>query len=359
MKISSQKLFRMLPAFFLLPLASQAQDVSELIKSGPADAGKLAKAYLAPGFKGFGFGMNSGWYASAKTKGLGKFDLYFIQGTAAFTPTEDQTFDLKTLGLSSKTTFSPNNSITPTAFGDDRNGTEIILRDNNNREVGRFNMPKSVGINYTPSPQIQATVGIIKNTDVSLRYTPKITLGDYGQLQVLGFAVKHEITSLFIPKKAKKLIPIDIALAFGYNQTTYDYNIAVSDQLNDQNTGQDLKQRVESKLSGYTFDAIVSKKISVLTGFASIGYNTSKTELNILGDYIVRTGAPTITDLNANNPDKFTTFKDPVKINQTDISGMRGNLGFSLNLAFLRLKAAYSIGEYQAFTAGLGIGIGK
>jgi hypothetical protein len=359
MKILSRNLLKTLAVFFLLPLAIQAQDISELVKSGPGDATKLAQAYLAPGFKGFGFGMNSGWYTSAKAKKLGRFDLYFAQGTIAYPSTADQTFDLKTLGLSSKTTFNNANSITPTAFGDDRAGAEITLKDNNGNTVGSFNMPKSVGINFVPSPQIQATVGIIKNTDISLRYTPEISLGDYGQLQVLGFAVKHEITRLFIPKKAKKLIPIDIALAFGYNQLTYDYNIAVADQLDDRNTGQDLKQRVEAKLSGYTFDAIVSKKLSVLTGFASIGYNTAKTELNLLGDYVVRTGAPTITDPTASNPDKFSTFKDPVKINQTDIEGLRGNVGLSLNLAFLRLKAAYSIGEYQAFTAGLGIGIGK
>jgi hypothetical protein len=359
MKKINSKLFTILSLAILIPSLTFAQNVSELVKSGPGDATKLANAYLTPGFKGFGFGMNSGWYGSAKTKGLGKFDFYFIQGTAAFPSKADQTFDLKNLGLSSKTTFNTANSITPTAFGDDRNGAEVILRDNNSQEVGRFNMPENLGINFVPSPQIQATVGIIKNTDISLRYTPKITLGDYGQLQVLGFAVKHEITSLFVPKKARKLIPIDIALAFGYNQLTYDYSIAVADQLDDRNTGQDLKQRVEAKLSGYTFDAIVSKKISVLTGFASVGYNTSKTELNLLGDYIVRTGAPTLTDPTASNSDKFTTFKDPVKINQTDIAGLRGNVGFSLNLAFIRLKAAYSIGEYQAFTAGLGIGIGK
>src|SRR6476620_2954651 len=87
-----------------------AQDgVSELIKSGPADAQKLAQAYLNPLFKGLGFGMNGGWYNSAKAKNLGKFDIR-IQGSAAFVPTSDQTFDISTLGLSNKTRISNGSS---------------------------------------------------------------------------------------------------------------------------------------------------------------------------------------------------------------------------------------------------------
>ncbi|MFC5283320.1 DUF6588 family protein [Pedobacter alpinus] len=336
----------------------KAQDVSDLIKSGPGDATKLAQAYLMPAFKGFGFGMNSAWYNSAKAKNLGKFDLR-IQGTAAIVPSSDQFFRLGDLGLSSRTSFNSNAS-TPTLFGEDVTGAEITLKDNNGNNVSSFNMPNGLGFNMVPSPQIQLTVGVIKNTDISVRYSPKLGKSDdYGTLQVLGFGIKHEITKLLMPGKTEKIIPIDIALAFGYNQLTYDKSIPIEDQLDDKNSGSNLNQRVEGKLSGYTFDAIVSKKLAIFTPFASIGYNTAKTELGLLGTYVARTGAPTVTDPNATNDDKFTTFIDPVNIKQKDIAGLRGNVGFSLHLAFFRLYGSYSIGEYQAVTAGLGFGIGK
>lgn len=348
-----------------LSFNANAQDISDLIKSGPEDATKLAQAYFLPAFKGFGFGMNSAWYNSAKAKNLGKFDLR-IQGTGSIVPTADRSINLASLGLSSRVTY--NSPTTPTLFGKDETGAQVNLRDNAGNNIGSFNMPNGLGFNIVPSPQVQLTVGVIKNTDVSVRYSPKIgNSGDFGTVQVLGFGVKHEITKLLMPGKTEKIIPIDIALAFGYNQLTYDYKIAVADQLNEDpaTAGQDLNQRVEAKLSGYTFDAILSKKLSVFTPFVSVGYNTAKTELGLLGKYTFQSGfnnlpsppAPPNTP-NTNSP-KYSSVTDPVNISQKDIAGLRGNVGFSLHLAFFRLYGSYSIGEYQAVSAGIGFGIGK
>ncbi len=321
-----------------------AQDVAELIKTGPVDATKLAQAYFSPAFKGFGFGMNSGWYNSAKAKNLGKFDLR-IQATAAFVPTSDQAIRFSELGLSPNVAYDRPTS--PTLFGDDIAGATLSLKDN---PSVKFEMPEGTNFNVVPSPQIQLTVGAIKNTDVSLRYTPKVKGNDFGSVQALGFGVKHEITKYLFPAKTEKIIPMDLAVAFGYNQLKYDYAIKVADQLNDRNPGSDLNQRVKMKLSGFTIDAILSKKLAVFTPFVSVGYNSAKTEFGVLGDY--NFSDPTATG-------GYRDFTDPININQTDISGVRGNLGFSLHLAFFRLYGAYSIGQYQAFTGGIGFGIGK
>lgn len=64
--------------FLALPIFTYAQsDVSGLIKSSPADATKLAQAYLKPLFKGLGVGLNSGWNNTAHSKNLLRFDLRF------------------------------------------------------------------------------------------------------------------------------------------------------------------------------------------------------------------------------------------------------------------------------------------
>jgi hypothetical protein len=342
-----------------LSFESYAQDgVSALVKSGPADAQKLAQAYLNPLFKGIGFGMNSGWYNSAKAKNLGKFDIRF-QGSGAIVPLSDQSFDVSKIGLSNKTRVN-GSPITPTAFGDNTTGSLIELFSDDNKKVGEFNMPNGTGLKFVPSPQIQATVGIIKNTDISIRYSPEIGKNsDMGSIQVLGFGVKHEITKLLLPGKSEKIIPVDIAVAFGYNQIKYKYQFKTTAQIDDSNSGQNLNQRVEGTFSGYTFDAILSKKLTIFTPFISVGYNTAKTDIGLLGRYIVRTAVPTLTSPLPNSPDKFTTFTDPVKFDQKDITGIRSSLGFSLHLAFFRLYAAYSIGEYSAITGGIGFGIGK
>ncbi|WP_026902581.1 DUF6588 family protein [Pedobacter glucosidilyticus] len=338
-----------------ISVASKGQDdIGELVKAGKEDATKLAQAYLNPFFKGFGFGMNSGWFNSAKTKNLGRFDLR-IQATGAFVPASDQRFDVSSLGLSNTRVKAGQSNFTPTIFGDDNSASTIEVLDDNGDVAAEFQMPQGTGYNIAPSPQVQLTIGLIKNTDVSVRFVPSVKIGDGGQINSWGVGIKKEITS-FLPGKSEKVIPVDISLAFGYNQVNVDYKIAVEDQVNydnevgGPNQGRDLNQRVESKLSGFTVDAILSKKLAIFTPFISVGYNTAKTEVGVLGDYIIKTGS------GVNDKE---TIKDPIKINQKDISGMRAGVGFSLHLAIFRLYGAYNIGEYNAVTAGLGIGIGK
>lgn len=342
-----------------VPLFTTAQtgpSVNGLITNFPSDVTKLSEAFFKPLFKGYGFGMNSGWYNSAKTKNLFKFDLR-IQGSAAFVPESDQTFAINNLGLSQYTQAKSTNT-SPAIFSQDQPGATVSFKDDSGNEVTTYNLPASSGINFAPSPQVQLTVGLIQNTEISIRYTPKIgsETGSFGGVQILGFGAKHEITNLFFGRAAS-VVPVDIAVGFGYNQLKYDYKLPLANQLNDKNDGKDLNQRVNVKLQGYTVDAILSKKLAIFTPFISVGYNTSKTELNVLGDFVLKTGA-TFTPPATTTP-KYSTFTDPVKINQTDISGFRGSVGFSLHLLIFRLYGAYSVGDYTAATAGIGLGIGK
>ena len=332
-------------------LAFSQGDAIELIKAGKEDATKLTQAYLSPLFKGIGTGLNNAWYNSAKTKNLGRVDLR-IQATGAFVSSADRSFDVNAIGL---TKFKAvGNPVTPTAFGKDEDG--VLLRHQPDQIGGitpppiEFTMPSGTGVHIVPTPQIQLTVGLVYDTEISGRFTPKVNISDFGTLSSWGIGVKKEITKL-LPWKTEKIIPIDLAVALGYSQISYDYKVALEDQVGSKTT--DLNQRIESKFSGFSGDVIVSKKLAVFTPFASIGYNSAKTDLGILGRYQIEsrdqnTGTPTTEEI-----------IDPVKIKQTDISGIRGSIGFGLHLAFFRLYGAYNIGEYQSVTAGIGFGIGK
>jgi hypothetical protein len=338
--------------FISLSFGSFAQNnFTDIVKTNLTDATKLGQAYLNPLFKGVGIGLNSGWYNSAKAKNLGKFDVRFV-ATASFAPQEDKSFNINNLGLTNTRPTDPSQLIAPSVIGQNVNGPSITFKDNNGKDIGSFVLPSGSGINIIPTPQLQVTVGVIKNTDVSVRFTPKVGNYELGKMQVLGIGAKHEITSLLFPGKIGKLVPIDVAVAVAYNQIKFEKDFEGKDQLDESNSGKNLNQRIAGKFSGVTADLIISKKLSVFTPFASISYNSSKTDLGLLGDYVV------------NDPTSFplTTYKtltDPVKYKQTDISGLRGNVGFELRLAFFRLYAAYSLAEYQAVTAGIGFGIGK
>ncbi len=331
---------------FLSPLAAFCQnDIGDLFQSGPADAQKLVAAYFNPLFKGLGVGLNSGWTNTAKVKKPLRFDLR-ITGTAAFVPNSDQAYDVKSLGLENIRPVDPNKYVAPTAFGAKVDGPlmEIYNSSLPDPNPSTFKLPKGTGLNFVPSPQVQLTIGLPKHIDVSLRLVPDVKIED-GTLNLFGAGVKFELLPLFMGKKAK-VTPIDLALAFGY--TRLDFNLPLD--LKDQQTND---QVVDVKMRGYSAEAIISKKLSFLTPFASVGIHNSSSKLNALGTYEFD------VPVTPQTPTGKKTHVNPVSLDQNDVNGIKATLGFQMNLSFFRLYASYTQAQYSYANAGIGFGIGK
>jgi hypothetical protein len=329
---------------------------SQLIKSSPADVTKLFTAYGTPLFKGFGVGLNSGWNNTAKTKKFLHFDIR-ITAAVAQAPTADRTFDVTKIGLSSHLTpdaSSPTN-IAPT-FAGDKNAAVPVMRinDDNGNKLSSFSLPKGI-IQYIPAPNIQVTVGLVKNTDVTIRSTPTFKISsDAGSVGVFGFGVKHNIIQDFAKKGKEK--PFDLALSVNYNRIKYTKTLSVQPNTGAQPApGQSAAdfstQHIDASFSGLNFQAIISKKLLFFTPFASVGYQTAKTNLSVLGNFPIQSTVP-------GQGTFYTTVSDPVHISETSISGMRGDFGFQMNLLILRIYASYSVsaGGYNSANAGIGLG---
>lgn len=320
---------------FLLPLTSAAQDeVGDLFKGTPADATKLINAYANPAFKGFGLGLNSGWANSAKSIGVFRFDLR-ITATAAISPKKDQSFDVSTLNLQSLRPTNPANTVSPTVTGEDKDGVEMISTTASSPQP--FKLPKGLGFNYIPSPQVQLTVGLPKNIDISLRYSPTIDLDENGKFNLFGIGAKVEILPLILGKTGK-ILPFDLAVAGGYTKLKYEIPLDV-------NSGQYNDQVLKTEFGGFSAEAIISKKISVFTPFASLGYNTANHEINAIGTYDFSDGKGGV--------------KNPIKIDEKSINSLKATAGFQLKLAIVKLYASYTLSEYSYVNAGIGFGIGK
>ncbi|WP_461486145.1 DUF6588 family protein, partial [Pedobacter sp.] len=288
---------------FLLPLNLMAQDeVGGVFRGDPQDAAKLAGAYLLPATTGFGLGLNSGWYTSAKTKSAFRFDLR-ITGTGAFVPQKDKNFDVAKLGLTSMAPVAGTTSITPTISGPETSGAQMKLNSPTQSQTP-FNLPEGIGVGVVPSPQLQLTVGLPKNIDLSVRYVPTIDMDDFGKVDLFGLGAKVELLPIIFGKK-EKLLPFDLAVAVGYTQLKWNIPLEVGDNP-------DPNQNVNIKLSGISADAIISKKLSVFTPFFSLGYNQSKSNIKALGRYTFD-GA---------------TYNNPFTIDRTDVSGMKASAGF-------------------------------
>jgi hypothetical protein len=344
--------------FFYVPTFGQIK-VSQLVRSGPEDATKLADAYLTPLFKGFGVGLNSGWNYTANAKNTGRFDIR-LSLTGALIPASAKTFDVNKLRLSNAIRLAQGeNPKAPTVAGGKGTGPEMDIFDDQGRKLESFNLPAGVNLPSIPTGTLQATVGLPRGIDVTLRGIPQVKLGsDIGSVNSLGGGVKLEVLRLITGKTVSKILPFDLAVSLGYNEFNYKLPLDVQPSSNaspkDNNQSTDFSgQQVQAKVSAVNSEIILSKKLLFFTPFASVGYNSAKTNVALKGNYPIVTGATLLAT------PTYTTFTDPVKINRNNLSGFRSNVGFQLNLAAFRFFAAYSIADYNAVTAGIGLGIGK
>ncbi|HEY0900079.1 MAG TPA: DUF6588 family protein, partial [Sphingobacteriaceae bacterium] len=314
-----------------------AQDeVSKMIVSSPEDATKLAQAYLNPLFKGFGIGLNSGWNNTGRAKNTGRFELR-VGFTGAFVPKMDQSFDVASLGLSSNIQpTNPSNTISPTVASSSPERVKMGIYSNDGEELDSFDLPDGANIPFIPAPQVQATVGLPKGIDVTLRAMPKVELGDYGSIGMIGGGVKVDLLPLLLNKTADKILPVDLGVALGYTQFNYQLPLDVPTESGQP---QDPDQKIDSKFSGVNVEAILSRKMLLFTPFVSIGYNSATTDLRMKGEYEFKKYAEDGTF-------EYQKRIDPIAIKNSDIGGLRANAGFQLNLAVLRLYASYSVAEY-------------
>jgi hypothetical protein len=218
------------------------------------------------------------------------------------------------------------------------------IYDKNNQQIGQFNMPKGV-LPAIPSPQVQLTIGLPKNTDVTVRAIPSIKLGNSGSVSMIGFGLKHDIIQDFATKTHP--IPFDLAIAFGYTSLKTTIGLTVDPDQGTTGPQADFSnQRIQAKFNSFMVQAIISKKLLFFTPFLSVGYNTASTNFGVLGNYPVTTGNGT-----------YSVFTDPVNIQVTPLSTMRADAGFQLNLAIFRIYASYGVtSSYQAANVGIGFG---
>jgi hypothetical protein len=92
-------------------------------------------------------------------------------------------------------------------------------------------------------------------------------------------------------------------------------------------------------MDAWIFQALISKKIAVVTFYGGIGYNTIKTTSDVTGSYIV--------------PGFQAPFTDPVSMSFKNNS-MRVTAGMRFNLGPVYLNGDYTLQEYSTVSVGLG-----
>lgn len=323
---------------------SQTDRIGEFLRAGAEDAEVLTRAYLEPLPNGFGGSLNTGWFNTASTHSTLGFDIQ-IRGALAFVPSSDQEFDLNDLDLQRVSPADPNATVAPTAAGNDSDGPEVIVREDG-QEVSRFTLPQGSGFNYVPAPMIQASVGLVKNTDVTIRFVPEVAIGNYGDFKQRGIGIKHSF-SQWLP--GGKLLPVDISLFAGYNRIDINANLDLDpqeDAVTDPTVNYD-NQEVATTFDTFTTQLIVGKDLPFISVYGAVGYETSTLNLDVTGNFPVPVTGPAGTTRTETLTDPFSY--DENGDNQFSLTG-----GLNFKLFIFNIFGEYTLAKYPVANAGIG-----
>jgi hypothetical protein len=331
--------------FFLTALLSfsvKAQEL-EILLLANGDANQLLQNYMAPVMNGMQYSLNNGWYHTAKThKKLG-FDIT-VGMNASIVPNASKSFLFSPSDYEYLSLESGSNTIS-TVMGDANNSKlGIRIPEANNYKVAEFTMPDGIGkdlpLNAVPSPVIQASIGIPLNTDLSIRFSPKVNTGDI-QGNLIGIGLKHNLMQYFGPLDK---LPLNVALLGGY--TTMD----VTYKLQNVNGLPGANQEAAFNLTTYTVQAIASIDLPVVSIYGGIGYDKGTSTLKMNGTYELSYDVKDNTDTVIGSITE--SVKDPINLN-FETNSVRGTLGARLNLGFFKLFGDYTVKEYNTLTAGI------
>lgn len=313
---------------------SKAQELESILLAARADANKLTEAYISPAMTGLIYGMNSGWYHTAKVhKKLG-FDLS-IGFNASMVPSKDEIFTLS--GLESVV----GGTVTSSTVAGSGDGANIVIGTSVQGQAvtTSFEMPSGIKddlpISAVPTPAVQLSVGLPFKLDAMLRFVPKVGDDDV-KGKLFGLGLKKEITGIF---GSLDKLPLHVSLLAAYTNMDVNYEMDGS-EIPGQN------QNAEFKLDSFTTQVIASLNFPIINVYGGLGYSGGNSTLKMMGRYDLQytpvASGPTITE----------SINNPINLD-FDAGGFRATLGARLSLGFFKIFGDYTIQEYNTLSAGI------
>lgn len=329
---------------FFVPFLGKSQDIEQFLLAGTEDASKLTEKYVNPVSKGFMYGLNNGWYSTARTHKKFGFDITLVANLAKV-PGSDEVFqfaasDYANLSLAN----GANSAEMQTLMGGDNNQTILARIETSAGEydVARFNIPDGIGddlpMNAVPSATLQVGIGIPGiDADLKVRYLPKVG-GDDIEVGMFGVGIQKDLSKML--KIAKT--PFSVSALLAYTKLTAEYDIQGESTFNGSG------QLMEFTTNAYTVQAIASVNLKLIEFYGAVGYNTAKMDVDIKGTYELEY-EDVISGIAVSD---YKTVTDPVSVN-FDASGVRATIGTRLNLGFFKIFGDYTIQEYNTITGGI------
>ncbi len=322
--------------------AQNGTDLSKFLYSAQQDASKLIGAYTAPAIRATSYGMTGGWYHTAKTHNKLGVDLGVTVSTV-FIPTSENYFNPASLGLSNGVVFANTTNPSqgaPTFVGpkDQTTYTYPSTGVTFNGPEG-LDLKKSIGFAAVPVPMIQLGIGLFFHTDLKIRYLPQFTKNG-SRIQMLGFGLMHDIKQ-HIP--GIKLLPFDLSVLAAYNSVSGSTDLTAAPN-NPDGRPESNDGKIAYKLNSWVGQIVISKKVSVLTGYLGVGYGSVSTNVDVTGTF------------NIGNTAVPVNITDPASIKFNNRSP-KLTAGIRLKFGPIYLVGDYTIQRYNSLAIGLGVSV--
>ncbi len=327
---------------------------SDLLQGGIEDGSKLIKAYLTPLGKSIGSATNNGWFSS--TMSDKNFKFYFnIKFAIVLIPSSDKEYDVEKLGLTKVIPSDANKTIAQTLFGEK---TSIQLETKERvpstsfpfsmKPLKTFNTVEGSGNGYLPLPFAQFGVSNY-NINLTFRYLPKISISnDEAKLGIWGMGFQSNINHYIKPLKE---LPFDLSVNLAYTITNMLIKLELKPEPAHINMakGPYDNQKLDMSFSALNTALYASKTYKSITFFGGIGYNYSKSDFNILGNYPIY-----VKDQTNTFGFSIMDVKDPIYFSSKH-NEFKGDIGFQLDYKIMKFMSEFILAKYNTLNLSIGV----
>jgi hypothetical protein len=322
-------------------ISSKSQnDFDVLLAAGIEDTQRFTNDYLMPGTNGMMHSMNANWFNTADAKPLGAFEISIL-ANASLISEENKTFSMNTADYNNiQFVQGPNTQMVATVLGENNPDILVELTYDDpifGNQTEQITLPTGIGSaseNLIPSALIQGALGLSNGIEVKARFVPKINTDDFN-FSMLGAALQVEFTK-WLP--ADTVLPVALSGLVAYTHLDGSYNLTESSGIEGES------QRLENDTNTWLYQFIASTKLPVINFYGGIGYIKGTSQSDMLGTYRISDGVLISEDI-----------VDPFSVS-SEVSDIRGTLGFKLKLGFFRLNAEYHLSDFDAFSVGINFG---
>ncbi|MGJ8684083.1 MAG: DUF6588 family protein [Nonlabens sp.] len=236
----------------------------------------ITDRYVEPAAEASVMQSSAGWYHSAAT--LDKYKvtvalhanaLVFPSGKKSFDISNDELINLRVRGAESA-------NIPSTLGGEQRTFFDFTI-EGEEYEVQAF---EGIDTGFLAYPFLQVGVGLWKETEVQLRYSPNIKI-DKSDYAIYGIGVKHNLSQHFF----KEDRPVELAFLTSYS--LFDLNLFFDPyELRSSGNAQPLAVVNGALVDAHAvlFQVVASKDYNNWTVSSGLGYNRSWIDYKLSGD---------------------------------------------------------------------------